>query len=372
MNSCCFAPLYVYLHEKRIKEQMSSFSNLFILVLIFVFLLKIVILQVFASDGMPQLICNNCRVQTVKSYNFKTMCKKSDDALKLFLATGNLIKPILRTSSSTFTIVSFITAITAITASWYKNIVFYNALIFENSLIYTISQKISGESQKREPSPDVETVEVVKRQKIEEEQTGSKISGSPEVVTLNYTAKISADSIASSVSSKISEDGSDKDEADDNSDSESLKNINPILKVNQIPTDVFPCTECQRSFPLKQLLDLHMVNHNRERVYKCDVCTRKFFTKYDLAKHQQTHSSNKPFTCIACNKQFSRETLLHRHEKIHTDIPKYLCTVCDKTYLTKDDLDAHFETHKKKRPYTCNICDKGFVFKQVRLIILSA
>lgn len=162
---------------------------------------------------------------------------------------------------------------------------------------------------------------------------------------------------------KISDD--EEEELEDTSqESESMKNINPVLKVNQIPTHVFPCNQCQRSFPLKQLLDLHMVNHDRERSYECDQCSRKFFTKYDLAKHSQTHSNHKPYTCVACNKQFSRETLLHRHEKVHTDIPKYLCTTCERTYLTKEDLDAHVETHKKKRPYTCEICDKGFVFKQ--------
>lgn len=42
---------------------------------------------------MPQLICRSCRRLTQEAYNFKTTCKKSDDALKLYLATGNLIKP---------------------------------------------------------------------------------------------------------------------------------------------------------------------------------------------------------------------------------------------------------------------------------------
>lgn len=55
---------------------------------------------------MPQLICNNCRQQTIQAYNFKTTCKRSDDALKLFLATGNLIKP-ARNPVEVSTIVSY-------------------------------------------------------------------------------------------------------------------------------------------------------------------------------------------------------------------------------------------------------------------------
>lgn len=49
-------------------------------------------------------------------------------------------------------------------------------------------------------------------------------------------------------------------------------------------TDVFPCKSCQRSFPLKQLLEIHERNHTRERESACELCPKKFFTKYDLAK----------------------------------------------------------------------------------------
>ncbi|CAH0559071.1 unnamed protein product [Brassicogethes aeneus] len=50
-------------------------------------------IEVFANDGMPQLICNVCRNLTMQAYTFKTNAKKADDALKLFLATGQLNKP---------------------------------------------------------------------------------------------------------------------------------------------------------------------------------------------------------------------------------------------------------------------------------------
>lgn len=144
--------------------------------------------------------------------------------------------------------------------------------------------------------------------------------------------------------------------------------MNPVQKVPQVVTDVFPCPHCERSFPLKQLLDLHKAIHDRERSFPCEQCNRKFFTKYDLAKHMQTHSDCKPYSCIVCEKQFSRESLLHRHEKIHVDVPKYLCAQCDKTFLTKEDMDIHTEKHNKKRPFSCDICGKGFVFKQVGFI----
>uniref|UniRef100_A0A6P7HGM0 Uncharacterized protein LOC114348442 n=1 Tax=Diabrotica virgifera virgifera TaxID=50390 RepID=A0A6P7HGM0_DIAVI len=50
-------------------------------------------IEVLQSDGMPQFICKDCRNITTQAYIFKTNCKKSDDALKLFLLTGQMAKP---------------------------------------------------------------------------------------------------------------------------------------------------------------------------------------------------------------------------------------------------------------------------------------
>ncbi|KAJ8941142.1 hypothetical protein NQ318_004262 [Aromia moschata] len=53
-------------------------------------------IEVFKNDGMPQLICNPCRKLTTQAYTFKTNCKKADDALKVFLVTGQLSKPYMQ------------------------------------------------------------------------------------------------------------------------------------------------------------------------------------------------------------------------------------------------------------------------------------
>lgn len=135
-------------------------------------------------------------------------------------------------------------------------------------------------------------------------------------------------------------------------------------KVEQVQTQCFSCASCERSFPLQQLLDIHMRQHTRERKFNCNECGKKFFSKHDLAKHVQTHTGDKPYSCVICDKSFSRATPLHRHEKIHISVPKYLCTYCDKTYLNSDDLDAHMRVHKKIRPFQCTQCDKKFAFKQ--------
>lgn len=145
---------------------------------------------------------------------------------------------------------------------------------------------------------------------------------------------------------------------------EQIENSEAAAKVSQVQTQCFACTCCERSFPLQQLLEIHMRQHTRERKFNCNECGKKFFSKHDLAKHVQTHTGDKPYSCVICDKSFSRATPLHRHEKIHISVPKYLCTYCDKTYLNSDDLDTHMRIHKKNRPFQCTQCDKRFAFKQ--------
>lgn len=93
--------------------------------------------------------------------------------------------------------------------------------------------------------------------------------------------------------------------------------VDPIKNAPPVETHVFPCPDCERSFPLRQLLDIHMKNHNRERNYPCELCDRRFFSKYDLAKHNLTHTGERPYVCIICKAAFSRSTLLTRHQKVN-------------------------------------------------------
>lgn len=67
----------------------------------------------------------------------------------------------------------------------------------------------------------------------------------------------------------------------------------PLKVADPVATNVFPCEYCERSFPLKQLLDIHVTNHTRERKFACEICEKLFFSKYDLSKHSLIHSGEK-------------------------------------------------------------------------------
>lgn len=48
----------------------------------------------------------------------------------------------------------------------------------------------------------------------------------------------------------------------------------PLKVADPVETNVFPCPYCERSFPLKQLLDIHVTNHTRERKFACEICQK--------------------------------------------------------------------------------------------------
>ncbi|KAI8038888.1 hypothetical protein M5D96_008801, partial [Drosophila gunungcola] len=133
----------------------------------------------------------------------------------------------------------------------------------------------------------------------------------------------------------------------------------PTKNTETVATNVFPCPDCERSFPLQQLLEIHQLNHTRSRSFQCPHCEKSFFSKYDLAKH-----NFRPFKCTICGKAFTRKALLHRHERTHTEIPKIICVYCEKQFISRQEMEKHAERHKKKRPFKCGVCSKAFAFKQ--------
>lgn len=183
---------------------------------------------------------------------------------------------------------------------------------------------------------------------------------------LNINASQARNAMISEPIFKAKEDGNVEiiTEVSTSRDQNDEKQDDPLKVAITVETNVFPCDKCERSFPLKQLLEIHYKNHIRDRDFECTKCCKAFFSKYDLGKHMSIHTGIKPFQCVVCQKSFSRSTLLYRHEKIHVDEPKYLCGHCDKSFLSNEELDRHSTIHLKNRPFTCNICGKNFAFKQ--------
>ncbi|KAL1505854.1 hypothetical protein ABEB36_005316 [Hypothenemus hampei] len=295
-------------------------------------IMSCVSIEVFPNDGLPQQICHDCKRQTISSYIFKSNCRRSDDAFKNFLQTGELIRPNLQKVSFQQTL---------------------------KSSSDHLSKSNKPEKSLLEPTPENESTDV-KRLKLDDgtEVITLCISQSDELPFHDETSQNSMESDSQGDSSDAGIQEIERELA------ERSQNHNLRDRVRQVETDIFPCEHCDKTFSLEQLLEMHVAAHHRQRNFQCDQCESKFFTKYDMIKHQQTHTDEKPFSCSICDKVFNRETLLRRHEVTHVDTPKYMCSHCEKVFLAKSDLNTHMRKHQKVRPFSCELCNKSFVFKQ--------
>ncbi|XP_043467831.1 uncharacterized protein LOC122502039 isoform X2 [Leptopilina heterotoma] len=262
-------------------------------------------IEVYAADGMPQMICNTCRWNLDRSYKFKQQCKKADEALRAYPVSGVLPRPFPPIST--------------------------------------------------EP-PDTNNKRSAEQRAHNEQQKKARLDNGDRERRERQAEKQSKEE-------RIDIYDEDQDRGSEGENEAGNEKEDRKLEPGEVR--VHSCTLCERTFPLRQALLLHIQRAHRDRNYKCTECDRMFFSKYDLNKHILTHSEDKPYTCQICNKQFARANLLQRHEKVHRDELRYGCQHCDREFFTTDELEKHEESaHKANKPFQCNICNKRFTYKQ--------
>lgn len=379
-----------------------------------------VAIEVYKDDGMPCTICDNCRHLMDHSYRFKQICKKADTLLKTYPITGvwpeklkvpvNLFKtvsvemapkPPIRevkppppksdVKSSRIVPVSSVETVAV------------QAAVPASSTTTSEDPIISGSNSSRlqigaadeDVKPKIVKLSIEDLRNIKQGKSINRVNlihkTSPSKRVETVSTKSSADkrspvkiingSLKGASKAPVilnsmkppnrteehivqTSDGTLEIVCIESAQDPAADAIDPMKTAPPVETHVYPCTECERTFPLRQLLEIHLQNHNRERNYPCEMCDRRFFSKYDLSKHNLTHTGERPFVCIICKAAFSRSTLLTRHQKIHKDQPKFLCMYCERTFLSNDELQKHMEFHKKKRPFQCQKCPKSFAYKQ--------
>lgn len=264
------------------------------------------------------MICNMCRWNLDRSYKFKLQCKKADEALRDYPLSGVLPRPFPPIPNDPPTEISNKRS----AESRSQNEVSKKQRISDNDSRDTRERRETKERERERERQNEKQREKSSEQHLYEEEQDGGSEGDQEV---------------------------SKEER----------------KLEPGEIRVHACDQCDRTFPLRQALALHIQRAHRDRNYKCTECDRHFFTKYDLGKHMSTHSDEKPYSCSICQKQFSRVNLLQRHEKVHRDETRYACQHCDREFFTTEELEKHEDSiHKKEKPFQCNICNKRFQYKQ--------
>uniref|UniRef100_A0A182R0W7 Protein krueppel n=1 Tax=Anopheles farauti TaxID=69004 RepID=A0A182R0W7_9DIPT len=357
-------------------------------------------IEVYKEDGMPGMICDNCRLLMSYCYQFKQMCNAADTQLKTFLSTGiwpkklaianelqallpNLKQTPVQTKKSP-------TAATAVQSKKPEpadteqekkhNVIKLSPADLKNfkqtHKISPVATKPTLPTEKANISasgmPLMTSTPMVKRAPLPAQvkagievlkANGQKQKEKPPIILNNLvnssTPKVAEEFISTgdgTVEMVLSYENPDS-------------GVPMVVATEAEPTEakeenVYPCKECTRTFPLKQLLDIHQLIHRRERNHPCDQCDKRFLSKYDLAKHYVTHTGDRPYVCVICRASFSRSTLLTRHQAKHKDELRYVCSVCDRQFLSQDELTKHMEIHDKNRPFKCSYCPKSFAYKQ--------
>ncbi|XP_017073007.1 zinc finger protein 557 [Drosophila eugracilis] len=358
-------------------------------------------IEVYAGDGMPGLICLECRLLFEHCYRFKQMCKRAETLLRQYPLTGNWPSPLekprvpmmtvapkkvvvipraspdatespkklLNTMAKSNKVVIENVQVLETTSVPQKNVVVtspvhrrshaYELKVENNqelsmddvqNMLEDMANELDKEFVESAPKPSLTKPKVLNKSSIRILNKGPSAPVEPRLAT----PKVKRDD--SGNVAIVTEVLDAEMPLDDSSD--------PTKNAEKVATDVFPCPDCERSFPLQQLLEIHRLNHARSRSFQCPHCEKSFFSKYDLAKHNFVHTGERPFKCAVCGKAFTRNALLHRHERTHTDVPKFICVYCEKPFLSRQEMEKHAERHMKKRPFQCSVCPKSFAFKQ--------
>lgn len=123
------------------------------------------------------------------------------------------------------------------------------------------------------------------------------------------------------------------------------------------------CEICNRSFPLRRLLNRHLKTHSFYKRHPCKYCDKGFNDTFDLKRHVRTHTGIKPFKCDKCDKSFTQRCSLEAHQsRIHGITHEFgfrerrskvfVCEDCGATF--KEDQSefmnhvAHYHPEKDK------------------------
>ncbi|KAL0850142.1 hypothetical protein ABMA28_012019, partial [Loxostege sticticalis] len=286
--------------------------------------------EVFPSDRMPAYICKPCLFFIELFYKYKDICRKADESIMMHLQGGSsleqmtwpsLLTKVFRVASKPGPVVNTVVEGATVQVTSQDG---SDSEDEDDANIYNI--KIGDESG--EGSKQIKVITSSKEEK--EKPKGGK--GRQE--DLSYEADL------------------DEEECP------------PVKELES--GGCWPCDECDCTYPLEQLLELHKKMKHRIRTVACNQCDQKFYSRNDLATHQLRHTDDMPFQCVACDKKFKRLIHLKRHEKVmHSEIAQLACPKCPATFLSLEELDAHQVRHapNKTTSFPCVMCNKKFLDK---------
>ncbi|XP_066141008.1 zinc finger protein pita-like [Euwallacea fornicatus] len=353
-----------------------------------------VALEVFEGDGLPEKICNPCKFQLEKSYNFRKKCEQSDMKLRSHLKELNKLGDVFVENEM---------AVSSHVPS--------GESLDEDTTISQSESQVEIEGRSIEPSTEEDLVGVTKVTYVEAAR--EEIENSPNNITLSLETDVEnreACTLKSidEVKSEPEEEAGDGIFIIEENDETSAEHANMgaiadavkatlasqpginvggqlQLKLNPLEgksTQVEVTTEDGHVIVMEILTEEREAQQKEDcaripedqaefnedgelKVFQCPECPKAFARRIQLRRHSSVHMQQRGFTCGICEKWFPTRSALVRHERIHTGERPFQCEVCSKSFAQKEILYRHLMTHTGQRPYTCPHCPKGFNQKEL-------
>ena len=118
---------------------------------------------------------------------------------------------------------------------------------------------------------------------------------------------------------------------------DNIKTVENVEKLKKIRKSkgrkINKCDICGKVFAGTNDLRKHLRIHNDERPYECPTCKSRFRQSGCLKNHiASQHGTDVVFVCDLCNKQFPIKERLRLHMRIHTGERPYQCLICMKSF----------------------------------------
>ncbi|CAG9574125.1 unnamed protein product [Danaus chrysippus] len=136
---------------------------------------------------------------------------------------------------------------------------------------------------------------------------------------------------------------------------------------------LFNCSSCNRAFENRKCYIYHKGECTgrksyAQNMYECHDCGSKYSKKPSLRIHiVQKHLNILPFVCQTCGKRCSTKNHLRSHELVHkTERQVYEC-YCGAKMRSALGFEMHQRIHSGEKPYVCEDCGDRFLSASRRL-----